>query len=204
MDGFQQNEGVIVLGATNRRDNLDKYVRLLSIYVCPELRCSVNHIDASLRKLTEVRKLFISCTTSENIMTSTSLPAAISGWKFMHKGVSVAVASCISQVWCTLVTVQRGGVDADNSRQYDSSEPYIFHHLQKIKQNSPSISRFIASCRLCSDCFLCQMRLHTLFAIETCKSKFFYNYRTCMLTLIPPPPTSHPNLRQSSGGMFSI
>ena len=24
MDGFQQNEGVIVLGATNRRDNLDR------------------------------------------------------------------------------------------------------------------------------------------------------------------------------------
>ena len=24
MDGFQQNEGVIVLGATNRRDNLDE------------------------------------------------------------------------------------------------------------------------------------------------------------------------------------
>ena len=24
MDGFQQNVGVIVLGATNRRDNLDK------------------------------------------------------------------------------------------------------------------------------------------------------------------------------------
>ena len=26
MDGFQQNEGVIVLGATNRRDNLDELV----------------------------------------------------------------------------------------------------------------------------------------------------------------------------------
>ena len=26
MDGFQQNEGVIVLGATNRRDNLDKAI----------------------------------------------------------------------------------------------------------------------------------------------------------------------------------
>jgi len=30
---FQQNEGIIVLGATNRRDNLDKYVIVLTVYV---------------------------------------------------------------------------------------------------------------------------------------------------------------------------
>ncbi|CAH1773549.1 unnamed protein product [Owenia fusiformis] len=58
MDGFQQNEGVIVLGATNRRDNLDKAllrpgrfdveVRIFS----PDLKGRKDIIELYLKKVT--------------------------------------------------------------------------------------------------------------------------------------------------------